>query len=73
MNSEPIIDARGLSCPEPVLLTEQALKKHGNTPFCVEVNSASARDNVVKLLSGKGRAVRTEETGGAWRIHTTET
>ena len=26
------VDARGLSCPEPVMLTHEALKNHGGEP-----------------------------------------
>lgn len=68
MSASNIVDARGLSCPEPVMLTESALKEYGAASFCVDVSSASARDNVEKLLKDKGRAAQVETTADGWRI-----
>jgi TusA-related sulfurtransferase len=68
MSASNVVDARGLSCPEPVMLTERALKEYGAASFCVDVSSASARDNVEKLLNGKGRAARVEAAADGWRI-----
>ena len=31
------VDARGLSCPEPVMLTHEALKNHGGEPKKVSI------------------------------------
>lgn len=64
-----MVDARGLSCPEPVLMTQDALKAYGSAAFSVEVSSASARDNVEKLLKGKGRSVQVETTASGWRVN----
>jgi TusA-related sulfurtransferase len=66
--SEAVVDARGLSCPEPVLMTQRALKAYGSSAFFVEVSSASARDNVENLLKEKGRAVEVEATAEGWRV-----
>ncbi|MDR1302250.1 MAG: sulfurtransferase TusA family protein [Treponema sp.] len=70
MSVSNVVDACGLSCPEPVLLTERALREYGAASFSVDVSSAAARDNVKNLLEGKGRAVRVEATVGGWRITT---
>lgn len=63
-----LIDARGLSCPEPVLLTKQALKEHTKGGFTVAVSSATARDNVMALLTGGGFAPTVEEKPEEWLI-----
>jgi TusA-related sulfurtransferase len=68
MSDSRIVDARGLSCPEPVLLTRKALKEYGDDAFSVDVSAPSARDNVKNLLEDSGCAVRVETTPGGWRI-----
>jgi hypothetical protein len=49
-------------------MTQNALKVYGPAAFSVEVSSASARDNVEKLLKEKGRAVQVETTDEGWRV-----
>lgn len=66
--SEKMIDARGLSCPEPVLLVKQALKEDAAGAFTVAVNSATARDNVTALLEGAGRAVAAAASEDGWLL-----
>ncbi|MEA5014600.1 MAG: sulfurtransferase TusA family protein [Candidatus Limiplasma sp.] len=63
-----LIDARGLSCPEPVLLTKQALAENAAGDFQVAVSSATARDNVAALLESKGFSPVVEEARGEWLI-----
>ena len=72
MSGEKIVDARGLSCPEPVLLTQKALTAYGSAAFCVEVSSAAARDNVTKFLEERGRSAQAAEAGGVWRVNVEE-
>jgi TusA-related sulfurtransferase len=62
------IDARGLYCPEPAILTQKALKSN---PEAVEVwvDAVSAQENVSRLARLLGFQVTVEETGeGYWRI-----
>mgnify|MGYP001768591551 CR=1 FL=1 len=40
-------DARGLSCPQPVVLTQKAIKD-GNDSFDVLVSSNVSKENVVR-------------------------
>ncbi len=63
-----MIDARGLSCPEPVLMAGRALKEHADTGFTVAVSSATARDNVTAFLTSKGLSPSVEEKPGEWLI-----
>ena len=41
------IDARGLSCPQPVVLTHKAIKS-GTTDFQVLVDSEVSKENVIR-------------------------
>lgn len=63
------VDARGLSCPQPVVLTRLAIA--GLTSGVVEVlvDTATQRDNVARVAEKEGWAATVEETtDGAFRI-----
>ncbi len=62
------VDARGLSCPEPVLLTKQALAEGVPEGISVAVSSATARDNVTALLTGKGLSPTVREQPDGWIV-----
>ncbi len=49
-----IIDARGRGCPEPVLMTKQALKN--GEAFQVIVNEHVAKENISRLLNKSARS-----------------
>lgn len=55
------IDARGLSCPEPILRTQAAIKA-GEFPFAVLVDSATQRDNVTRTAHKNGCEVEVAAT-----------
>ena len=55
------VDARGLSCPEPVLLTANALKTHGSGPIQVLVSENHTKENV-------GKKVTVEQDGLGYRL-----
>ena len=55
MSEQAIVDARGLSCPEPVLLTQEALREQAGAAFAVLVSSPTARDNVERTLQAAQR------------------
>ena len=58
------IDARGLSCPQPVLLTMQALKQQPASRYEVLVDNPTARQNVTRFLEKSGKTVTVTESGG---------
>ncbi|MGD9559852.1 MAG: sulfurtransferase TusA family protein [Oscillospiraceae bacterium] len=68
MSGTNVVDARGLSCPEPVLLAQNALKTYGDAAFTVSVDAAVARENVSKMLQGKGRTITVQEADDGWNI-----
>ena len=49
------VDARGLSCPEPVMLTAAALKKHKGESVKVLVSEPHTRMNVEKYAKSQGK------------------
>ncbi len=55
--TESKIDARGLSCPQPVVLTRKAIDA-GTTSIEITVNSEVSKENVLRAL-GNGK-YRTE-------------
>ena len=56
------IDARGLSCPQPVFLTKKAIDS-GETEIITTVNDMVARDNVKRLAENSGYIVAIEKNG----------
>ncbi len=61
------VDARGLSCPEPLMLTRNALKKNG-TPVKVLVDDAIARTNIEKLVKKEGKKLTVNENGSEYEM-----
>jgi tRNA 2-thiouridine synthesizing protein A len=61
MDNMETVDARGLSCPQPVMLTSQAIKKLNKGAIEVLVDSGTARDNVSRLGKSSGWVVTVEE------------
>ena len=54
------VDARGLSCPQPVFLTLKALEE-GNFPVIVTVDNPTAKANIRRMAQGKKYKVNIEE------------
>lgn len=67
-----IIDAKGLSCPEPVLLTQTALKQHPGKALSIEVSTTVARDNVSRLLTKLGRSFTATDREDGFHIQVAE-
>lgn len=61
------IDARGLSCPLPLMRTKQALDA-APSQLVVLVTSGTARTNVLNLLRDEGFHVQVAEGDGEYRI-----
>lgn len=56
------IDARGLSCPQPVLLTKKAIEKNPEG-IQVLVDNTTARNNIVRFASNSGYKVEVNTQG----------
>jgi TusA-related sulfurtransferase len=48
------VDTRGLSCPQPVVVTLNRMNQTGTGTIEVLVDSATARDNIVRMASSRG-------------------
>jgi tRNA 2-thiouridine synthesizing protein A len=61
------VDARGLSCPQPVILTRQAINE-GEFPIEVLVDTVTSRENIRCTAEKLGLKVEIVETGGEFKI-----
>ena len=57
------IDTRGMSCPQPVLMTKKALEVN-STEVTVLVDSKTAKSNVERYLNLTGYTINTIERDG---------
>jgi tRNA 2-thiouridine synthesizing protein A len=63
------IDARGLSCPQPVLLTLDEIKKGGESEIVVMVDTDTSRENVSRAAHSQGCTVTgVEPDGEGYRV-----
>ena len=58
-----VVDARGLSCPEPLMMTQAALKKSKGEAVKVLVSEAHAKTNVEKYGKSQGKKVTVTAVG----------
>ena len=71
MSEGEIVDARGLGCPQPVILAKRALEREASV--LVIVDNAIARENVRRLGVSSGCDVQTADPGdGTFRISLTK-
>ncbi len=69
MGDTKTVDARGLSCPQPAMLTRQAIEKLTKGTVEVLVDSSTARENISRLGTNSGWTVTVEEKPeGSYRI-----
>jgi selenium metabolism protein YedF len=62
------IDARGLSCPAPVLETKAAVESRHPKHIEVLVDNEPARQNVARFLESKGYQTQMEQDGGLYTV-----
>jgi selenium metabolism protein YedF len=67
---EKIVDARGLSCPQPVVRTKKMLEYlEPENGLVTIVDNEVARDNVLKLARNLACETSVREQGGEYYIH----
>lgn len=67
-----IVDARGLDCPQPVILTKKAMDEGGGEGrLTAIVDRDVARENIKRLAQNQGYDYRVEEKDGEYHIHMT--
>ena len=62
------VDARGLSCPQPVILTRAALQKLGNGEVSVVVDTMTQVYNCTRAAQKLGWEAGYEEQEGVFKL-----
>ena len=65
------VDARGLSCPEPVIMTKNALASK-EAAYEVLVDNVTAKENVTRFASHQSYQVQVEEQGEDFLLRITK-
>ncbi len=65
------IDARGLSCPAPVLLTKKAIENNAPDVLTVIVDNEASRQNVIRFLESRQFNASIEQKGSEFHIRAT--
>jgi TusA-related sulfurtransferase len=55
------VDARGLSCPQPVVVTKNKMDEIGKGTIEVTVDTATSRDNISRMATNQGWQVEVKE------------
>lgn len=62
-----IIDARGFSCPQPVIMSQKAIAE-GKFPVEVLVDTVTSRENVRRMAERLGCKVKITEQGDEYKL-----
>ena len=66
------VDARGLSCPEPVLLCKQAIESVDSGTIEVLVDTVTSKENVTRMATKLGCSVEAADEGSGFRLTITK-
>ena len=67
------LDARGLSCPQPVMMTLQGIKTSGEKNLQILVDTETSKENVSRAAASQGwQVTKIEEESGGYRITITK-
>ena len=67
MADQATVDARGRSCPEPVIMIKRALDQNGNRAM-VLVDNQVAVDNITRFADSRGLKVLVKEKDGDFEL-----
>ncbi|MDY6835951.1 MAG: sulfurtransferase TusA family protein [Chloroflexota bacterium] len=62
------VDARGFSCPIPVVKTQKAIENNPGSLLVVLVESTVSKENVSRMAQSKGYSVEVEEIVDGFRL-----
>lgn len=65
------LDARGLSCPEPVIMIRKAMLA-GGTAYEMVVDNPASRENVTRYAQHQGYTVSVAERDGEYTLTMTK-
>jgi tRNA 2-thiouridine synthesizing protein A len=64
-----IVDARGLSCPQPALMTMDEIKRVSQGEIAILVDTDTSKENVSRAALSKGWTVKdVREEGEGYRV-----
>jgi tRNA 2-thiouridine synthesizing protein A len=67
------VDARGFSCPQPVLMTLDEIKKADQGEILILVDTDTSKENVSRAATSQGWQMKEVlEEGGGYRITISE-
>lgn len=64
-----MVDARGLSCPLPVVMVKKEVDKNQPAELDVQVDAMVCVENVTRYARSQGYAVTVEEIGDEYTLH----
>ena len=64
-----VVDARGLNCPQPVILTKRVMEQNADEEIVTLVDNVTAVENVSRLAKSQNYEVTVEENDGHFSIH----
>ena len=67
-----MIDARGLSCPMPVVMTQKAVRKDAPASLEVLVDAQVAVENITRYAQSQGYQVKAEPQGPDFKLTLTK-
>lgn len=65
------LDARGLSCPEPVVMLRKAMMTKENE-YAIVVDNVTSKENVTRYAEHQGYHVSVTEDGGEYTLTITK-
>ena len=63
-----MLDARGLSCPEPVIMIRKAMMSR-DSQYEMIVDNPTSKENVMRYAEHQGYQVTIEEANGEYTLH----
>lgn len=66
-----MIDVRGLSCPEPVIIVQKAMAS-GDSEYTVQSDSKTAVENITRFVLAQGYTIVSKEENGEYILTITK-
>ena len=64
-----VVDARGFSCPQPVLMTLERIRREDSRELVVMVDTAVSKENVSRMATSQGwQVTNVEEEQDGYRV-----
>ncbi len=67
-----MVDARGLSCPMPVLMVQREVKKNQPKAIEVMVDNMTAVGNITRFAASQHYTVKVDEVDGEYKMTLTK-